>query len=81
MAKLPKLAAALIEQDTRLSEDMTPELSAIFQHRFKLTSVEKCWAGRSTSKSDEGTWLRAQGFTGGAMIPLGCAMGFLEPIP
>jgi hypothetical protein len=56
------------------AEDMAPELKVIFQRRAKLRSVEKCWASRPSSRDGGGEFLRAQGITGKASLPLGCSM-------
>jgi hypothetical protein len=63
------------------SGDMMPELAVIFQRRPRLSSVEKCWAGRATSQTDEGKFIREAGGTGNAEIPLGCSMTTFELVP
>jgi hypothetical protein len=63
------------------SGDMMPELAVIFQRKPLLSSVEKCWAGRATSKTAEGKFIREAGGTGNAQIPLGCAMTTFELAP
>ena len=58
--------------------DMFPEYAAIFQKKPKLTSAEKCSAGRPGRSNEAGQFLKKEGATGNAEIPLGCAMGFIE---
>ena len=58
--------------------DMFPEYAAIFQRKPKLSSAEKCSAGRRTDSDDSGKFVRENGATTNVMIPLGCAMGFIE---
>lgn len=58
--------------------DMFPEYAAIFQRKPKLTSAEKCSAGRRSDGDASGKFARDNGATTNAMIPLGCAMGFIE---
>jgi hypothetical protein len=63
------------------SGDMMPELAVIFQRKPLLSSVEKCWAGRATSETEEGKFIRDAGGTGYAQIPLGCSMTTFELAP
>lgn len=58
--------------------DMFPEYAAIFQRKPKLSSAEKCSAGRRTSSDAAGVFVRENGATTNVMIPLGCAMGVIE---
>jgi hypothetical protein len=58
--------------------DMFPEYAAIFQKKPKLTSAEKCSAGRPGRKDEAGKFLTENGATGNAEIPLGCSIGFIE---
>lgn len=58
--------------------DMFPELAVIFQRKPKLTSLEKCWAGRASGKDPQAEFLRAAGVKGNTEIVLGCSMGFWE---
>ncbi len=74
--KKQSLNAYVIEAGS--TGDMFPEYAAIFQKKPRLTSAEKCSAGRPGHKDDAGEFLRKEGATGNAEIPLGCAMGFIE---
>ena len=74
--KTQSLNAYVIEAGSK--GDMFPEYAAIFQRKPKLTSAEKCSAGRANRKGEVGEFLRKEGVTGTAEIPLGCAMGFIE---
>jgi len=58
--------------------DLFPEYAAIFQRKPKLTSAEKCSAGRRTDGDESGKFVKANGATTNAMIPLGCSMGVIE---
>ena len=74
--KKQSLNAYVVEAGSK--GDMFPEYAAIFQRKPKLTSAEKCSAGRPNRKDDAGEFLRKEGATGTAEIPLGCSMGFIE---
>jgi hypothetical protein len=74
--KKQSLNAYVIEAGS--TGEMFPEYAAIFQRKPKLTSAEKCSAGRPGRKDDAGAFLRKEGATGTAEIPLGCSMGFIE---
>jgi hypothetical protein len=74
--KKQSLNAYVVEAGSK--GDMFPEYAAIFQKKPKLTSAEKCSAGRPGRKDEAGKFLRKNGATGNAEIALGCAMGFIE---
>ncbi|HEU0036606.1 MAG TPA: hypothetical protein VFQ53_38600 [Kofleriaceae bacterium] len=61
------------------SEDMLPELATIFDaKRVRLRSVEKCSAGRPTTKGEIGDFVRAQGVKGNREVPVGCLMAWFD---